>query len=329
MLDDFSARFDDQLHDQPEAEATIHATIGNAYQRMGALDKAESHLAAALKLRQRTFGKNHVQVADSLVDYARLKSEQGMTGAAILLSNEALAIHRRLNLPEEQTIKVLDELALHLWAIGDWDELNPVIDEIRAIAAKNPDKYPEVANLLHRLAETMQDPVEGERYAREAVALHRRLHGETHPETGWGLQALALTLRKQGKLADAERSYREALEVFRKNYSEFDAPVVLTMKNLAMVLRMNGDEAGLDQLRQWGETLAAADGPDHEAWLYGGEFFAELGQWERAERFIAKSMLSPGASARKASNLARIKLARQREAKKVLPGSDDERPKSK
>ncbi len=57
MLDDFSARFDDQLNDQPEAEATIHATIGNAYQRMGALDKAESHLAAALKLRQRTSEK--------------------------------------------------------------------------------------------------------------------------------------------------------------------------------------------------------------------------------------------------------------------------------
>ncbi|MBA3483482.1 MAG: hypothetical protein H0T51_16865 [Pirellulales bacterium] len=100
------------------------------------------------------------------------------------------------------------------------------------------------------------------------------------------------------------------------------------MKNLAMVLRMNGDEAGLDQLRPWAETLAAADGPHHEAWLYGGEFFAELGQWERAERFIAKSMLSPGASDRKARNLARIQRARQQEAKKALAEGDGERPKS-
>jgi tetratricopeptide (TPR) repeat protein len=323
MLDDFSSRFGEQLRDQPETEAAIRGTIGNAYQRMGALDKAESHLAAALALRKRAFGHNHVEVANSLLDYARLKSEQGLAEAAISLANEALAIHRHLKLPEEQTIKVLDELALHLWAIGRWDELDPVIEEIRAIAAKNPDRYPEFANLLHRLAETMGDPVVGEQYAREAVALHRRLHGKTHPETAWGLQALALTLRKQRKFDDAERYYREALEIFRKQYGDFDAPVVLTMMNLAAVLRNKNDEPGLDRLREWGETLAVANGPDHESWLYGGEFFAQLGQWDRAERFIIKSMeLSPGLIDRKASLLNRraLTLATHPDAKLRDPG---------
>src|SRR5262249_11475641 len=156
---------------------------GTAYQRMGALDKAEPHLAAALDLRQRVFGHDHVEVASSLLDYARLKREQGIPEAALSSANEALAIHRRLKSPDEQTIKVLDELALQLWAVGPTDQLRPIVEEILAIAAKNPDKYPEVANLKHRLAETMEDPIVGEQYAREAVALHRRLQGETHPET--------------------------------------------------------------------------------------------------------------------------------------------------
>jgi tetratricopeptide (TPR) repeat protein len=307
MLDDFSARLGVQLRDQPEAEASIRATIGSAYQRMGALDKAEPQLAAALKLRRRVFGHDHVEVANSLLDYARLKSEQGTTEAAIPLAYEALAIHRRLKLPEDQTIKVLDELALHLWAIGRTKELEPIVDEIRAIAAKNPDKHPELANLLHRLAESTRDPVVGEQYAREAVALHRRLHGPTHPETAWGLQALALTLYRQEKFADAERFYREALEIFRTQYGDFDAPVVLTMRNLARVLRKKNDEPGLEKLRHWGETLALAEGPDHESWLYGAQFFVELEQWDRAEQFILKSCeLSSGLSYSKATVLNRL-----------------------
>ncbi len=78
------------------------------------------------------------------------------------------------------------------------------------------------------------------------------------------------------------------------------------MTNLATLLRNKNDEPGLAKLREWGETLAAGNCPDHEAWLAGGEFFAVLGQWDRAERFILKSLeLSSGLSYLKALTLNR------------------------
>ncbi len=312
MLDDFSAKFSDQLDDQPEVKATIHSIIGNAYQRLGELEEALPHLESALKLRRKLFGQNHIEVANSLINYARFRSELGHTQEAIALAQEALEIHDDLNTPEEQRMKVLDELALHLWAVGEWSRLESVIEEIRVIAAKNPDKYPERANLLHRLAETMVDPVVGEEYAREAVALHRRLHGNTHPETAWGMQALAKTLRRQGKFAEAEQYYKEALAVFRTSYDNSSAPVVLTLANIATVRRFREDEAGLQVLRDEAETLANLQSTDYERWMYAGHLHAQLGQWEHAEAsFERMGEMAPKRSHYSLGRIAWVRLARK------------------
>ena len=48
LLDGFAAGLGDQLKEQPEADAAIRSTIGNAYRRLGLPDKAAPHLKAAL-----------------------------------------------------------------------------------------------------------------------------------------------------------------------------------------------------------------------------------------------------------------------------------------
>ena len=311
MLDDFSAEFFARLEDEPEVKATIHSIIGNAYQRLGEHDKASPHLESALNLRKKAFGNRHAEVAKSLVELARFKSEQGRSDEAIALAKEALSIDDTFETPDEQRIKVLDELALQLWAVGKWDQLTPIVDEMRAIAAKNPDKYPEQANLLHRLAETMEDPVVGEEYAREAVGLHQRLHGKNHPETAWGVQALAKTLRRQAKFAEAAQFYEQALAIFRLHYDNSDAPVVLTLANIASVRRFQGDKVGLQELREEAGALAHLNSSDFERWRYAGELHAQLDQWEDAESsFTRMRELAPAFSFYGSKRIAWIRLAR-------------------
>ena len=77
LLDQFSERLGNQLKNQPEIEASIRATIGNAYRRLGLTDKAQPHLTAALELRKNELGADHIDVAQSLLDYAWNLYESG------------------------------------------------------------------------------------------------------------------------------------------------------------------------------------------------------------------------------------------------------------
>ncbi len=119
----------------------------------------------------------------------------------------------------------------------------------RVIAVKNPDKRPERANVRNRLAETIVDPKVSEEYARETVALYRRLNNNTHPETAWEMRALAKTLRRQGKLAEAEQYYKEAKAVFGTSDDNSSTLVISTIANIGSVSSLHRDEAGLQELR--------------------------------------------------------------------------------
>ena len=77
LLDEFSDNLKDQLKNQPDAEAAIRSTIGNAYRRLGLADKAQPHLRAALELRLQLFGPDHAEVAQSQLDYAWNLYESG------------------------------------------------------------------------------------------------------------------------------------------------------------------------------------------------------------------------------------------------------------
>ena len=80
-----------------------------------------------------------------------------------------------------------------------------------------------MANALNMRAITLVNegnPTQGESVAREAVTLHRKVHGEYHPETGWGLFFLGRALEAQEKLDEAEKSYRESVELFGRIYDD-------------------------------------------------------------------------------------------------------------
>ena len=97
-----------------------------------------------------------------------------------------------------------------------------------------------------------------------------------------------MTLRRQNKVDEAERYYREALANFCASYKDDDAPVLLTLADLAVVLRCTGDERRLAEVRIAAENLSTRDSPDWERWLYAGTLYAELDQFDAAESCFAK-----------------------------------------
>ena len=259
LLDDFSQGLDDQLQDQPEVEATIRATIGNAYRRLALPDEAEPHLQAALDLRRRVFGDDHEMVAKSLLDYAFNFWEKDRTSEeAVSLAREALAIYRKLGGQTEEMIVALRHLQLFLYSQNGIAEGNAAASEALAIAEElHIDEHPDVAIILHNLARRkamLGDLAEAELLGRQALAMHRKVHGNDHPETAWALSALATALRLSGKTDEAQKHYREAIQIFNKQFGETYRGTDAALNGLAAIFETQGGCAGLKSL--WCEILA-------------------------------------------------------------------------
>jgi tetratricopeptide (TPR) repeat protein len=290
MLDDFSIGLAEQLQDQPEAKAAIHATIGNAYRRLVAPEQAEPHIKAALELRKSIHGHESPEVADTLVDYAWVAIDQRDTGAEAL-AREALAIQEKLRLPEEKTIRARHALAFSLRRARKMTQANEQLKAILEIARRRPGDYPEVADVTHWLADQLNregDFVRAERMARKAITLHRKLQGVDHPETAWGLSTLANALSNQKKFDEAKRCYLEAIAIFQKYHRDIDYPIIFVSSNLARVAKAKNDATTLAELRARCDKLVSLGYSDRNAWMWGGKLSTELGQWENAEQCFAR-----------------------------------------
>jgi serine/threonine protein kinase/tetratricopeptide (TPR) repeat protein len=290
MLDDFSIGLAQQLQDQPEAKAAIYATIGNAYRRLVVPEKAEPHLQAALELRERLHGHESAEVADTLVDFAWVAIDQRDIKAEAL-ARQALEIQEKLRLPEEKTIRARHALAFSLRRARKLTESHEQLEEILAIARRHPGDYPEVADVMHWLSDKLireGDYVGGEQMARKAISLHRKLQGEDHPETAWGLNTLANALFYQKKFGEAERYYLEAIAIFRKHHRDIDYPILFVSTNLARVARAKNDATTLTELRARCDQLVSLGSSDRNAWMWGGNLSVQLGQWENAEQCFTR-----------------------------------------
>jgi eukaryotic-like serine/threonine-protein kinase len=269
LLDDFSASLGQQLAGQPEVEATVRATIGNAYRRLGLTDKAEPELERALVLRRRLYGEQSEMAAQSLVDHAWNLYEDAFTDGAE--SNKqtrlaeaetetqgALDIYRLRDADAKPVIHALWTLEVIARSQERPQEVEMAGDAALALARNSPGRdFPEIANVMHELADlkiSQKKYVEAEQLARAAVEMHRRLQGPEHPETAWSLLVLGSALESQHKLPEAEESYREALAIFRKYYSFQHKSVRMAIVDLAGVLEAEGNSTAIEPLYR--EVLA-------------------------------------------------------------------------
>jgi len=257
LLDDFSGGLADQLVGQPDVEADIRATIGNAYRQLGLFDLAAPQFETALALRRRIDGSEDGDYAKILVDYAQNLAEQMHLVDAERTAREAIDIYRRAGISGRPLVKALWILQLQLAFRADfanemsvvqaaYAEEQGVVEEAIAIAQADGAEYPELANMLHRHAPLMSklgDQAEAEQWARRAVDMHRRLHGNEHPETAHGLADLGRVLRDRKKYREAETAFREALEIFRHYYGDGFQAVQGVRRELNNVLGILGDAA--------------------------------------------------------------------------------------
>ena len=298
LLDEFSAGLEGQLQDQPEVEATLRQIIGAVYTRLHLPDEAEPHLRRALELRREIFGPDHVQVVETLCKLAQnTKVKKGRLREVERLAREALEIYRKRS-DASGMIDALWIVQQSLASQRKYSELEDTAAEALALARKfDLHDHQELPNIHHNLAAIKSkegDYAAGERLAREALEKHLRIHGENHPETGWGWLSLGQALKGQERFGEAEDCFRKALGIFQEQLPQGHWFLSWAYNNLIDVLKAQGDEPGLDLINQakLAETTSRIeDNPDDsDAYRERGQVYLKQEKYEQAIADLSRAL---------------------------------------
>ncbi len=233
------------LGDQPEVQAQMLASIGQAYEGLGRYDEAQPLLEEALSTRRATLGPRHPEVAQTLHALAVLAFRKREYRAADSLFERSLEMRRALHEePHPEIAESLNDLAVVRRNRGQLASADTLYQQ--ALSMRRSlfgSESSEVISTLNNLAvlKTNRGAVEeAEALYREVLASRRKKLGETHPRVANTLNNLATCLRRQGKLAEAESTYRETLAMRRQLLDADHPKIAQSLNNLANVLRERG-----------------------------------------------------------------------------------------
>lgn len=220
----------DSLELPPADLAKGFQRLADHYSSEGSYAAAELAYKRVLAIQEETLGSDHLEVADTLEQIARVSSEQRKYADAEPLYRQALAIRERAWGADDP------QMVQSLQAFADWyvdqerhAEAGPLYE--RALRIQEQALGPEHADLtksLHKLADThvaQGNYAEAVPLYRRAIAIHEQeLGGFGNPELATILDAYAILLEKMDRLAEAEEVASRAHEIWGKPHSSDVAP---------------------------------------------------------------------------------------------------------
>jgi serine/threonine protein kinase/Tfp pilus assembly protein PilF len=299
VLDRGAERIRAELVDQPEARASLMATIAEVYANLGLYDRAAKLAADAYAIEQALHPLADPGTARVLVLQANIAELRGDYKESERLARESLAIERRLAHPEDDRIaQIQQSLAVALKLQGRLDEAEEHYREALDLRRRLPeDNEAEVSSTLASLAELLRAKGhldQAETLAREALDISRAAHGEVHPQVVSSLNNLALVLQDRGAPKEAEPLLRKAIELDKKLYGEDDPHVATAMNNLAALIRDNAPDEAEALHRRALAIRRAAFGENHPDVAASLNNLAVLlqrkGELDEAERLMREAL---------------------------------------
>jgi tetratricopeptide (TPR) repeat protein len=245
MVDTTAANVERDTRGQPEVEADVRTTLGSVYDALGEYAKAEGQFRQALALREKVFGPEHPQVAESLQLLGASLYHQRQTSEAVAFFRQALAMRRKVGGADGiEVAQSMNNLALALTLQAQTNEAASLRRDALALQVKLlGSNHIEVAISVHNLGNDLlrqRQYAEAEPYLRHALDLFQKNCGTNHPNVASAQHDLASALYKQGRNAEAETLFRDALRLKQQLYGPNHAEVAGTLRNLGSLLRRLG-----------------------------------------------------------------------------------------
>jgi serine/threonine-protein kinase len=285
------------LDREPATQAQLYETLGGLYQKLGKFARADTLLRQSLDLRKRLFGRDHPEVALSLVALGNLRDAQAEYDSAEAFATAGLDMLKRHLPVEHQSVrKATATLGRILDDKGDYDRAIKVLEEaVRLELAQGPP----TADLSVAMSELANVHFYAGHFAvsdtlnRRVLAIDRRLYGAMHPHIADDLMNLGAIQMEFQNFAESERFNREALEITRAWYGNSNPETAsnLTLLGRALVSEKKLDEAAA-ALREAADIQEKAYGPVHprvaSALNELGRVAQQQGKLDEAERIFGR-----------------------------------------
>ena len=241
------------LDAEPTMQAELLMTLGGIYQKLGRFERADSLLSAALAQRRGLLGDQHEDVAESLVALGLLRSDQARLEDAEAFARDGLAVARAL-LPAQHpsVVRALTAVGRIRQERGDYAGAIAMLSEAVRMQGGQPVASPEYTESLNALANTYYyagDLVRSDSLNRIVLALDRQVYGEQHPRIADDLINVGAIEFDRGRHAEAERLYRQALDVFMTYHGSEHPQTASILTILARaIIPQGGREAEAQEL---------------------------------------------------------------------------------
>jgi eukaryotic-like serine/threonine-protein kinase len=220
ILDKTADQVNNDLANQPEVRGELLNVSGWVYWSIDELAKSEAAFRQALVVQRKALGKNHPDLADTLFGLAQVLYHERKLEESETFYRESLEIRRKVYGNEHWTVAAcLNNLSSGpLRSQGKWAEAESYSREGLAMKRR----------ILARDSAAMITTPKRD----VALGIKRR---DEH-ELAISLRDLGLILHGEGKLAEAEGLYREALTIFKKASGDMHPDVAFTLDWFAGVL---------------------------------------------------------------------------------------------
>jgi serine/threonine protein kinase/tetratricopeptide (TPR) repeat protein len=235
LLDRASEAVEGKFAGQPETEAAIRLTIGDAYYAMGKHELAQPQLERSLALREEKLGADHPDTLTSKNNLAVLYHALEKYDQAESLFLEVLRLsEKRLGADHPDTLRSKNNLAVLYKDQGKYDRAEALHLEVlrlseERLGADHPLTLASKNN-LSALYHARGKHGQAEPLLLEVLRLREGKLGADHPDTLTGKRNLALLYRDQGKYDRAEPLHLEVLRLSEKGLGA-DHPFTLRSKN--------------------------------------------------------------------------------------------------
>ncbi|MCU0621013.1 MAG: tetratricopeptide repeat-containing serine/threonine protein kinase [Gemmatimonadales bacterium] len=204
-----------QLDADPRAQADLLQTLGELYQQLGRLERADSLLGVAVDRRRGVLGAAHPDVGRGLVALGLVRSDLARFDDAERLVREGLDLSARSLAPTHpEALRGGTALAHVLRERGAYDSAIAVQERVLRLQpdSASADYAAGLAELAtaHFLAGHYEV---ADSLGAIAIAGSRARHGDRHPLVAEDLMSLGAIRFDRGDYAGAERYYRQAIDI--------------------------------------------------------------------------------------------------------------------
>ncbi len=235
---------------KPLIEASIRATLGETYRKLGEYAAADPHLQRARLLRLRELGQEHPDTLRSVNHLAILYQVQGRYEEAEPLFVKTLDI--AINILGEEHVNTLGymfNLAGLYWNQGRYKEaetkyIRTLQIQKRVLGEEHPNTLDSTSNLAG-LYKDQGRYNEAELLHVKTLEIRKRVLGEEHPSTLSSMHNVADLYSIQGRYAEAEQLFVKTIHIKQRVLGQEHPRTLSSMNSLALLHRRQGrlDEA--------------------------------------------------------------------------------------